>query len=1393
MREYLVLSALALGLVLGTGCNKNTSSVTDPNPNTLTPMGTVTGVLRDSVTLVPIPGATITILNQTATTGTDGTFTIANVPANTAVGNAGNGSTTYDSYIVTIDTTKVASAVGTYPKVSYSTVAVKYDSLGDATNTQTGTTTTNHATPVDGFVASVTCQIGKLDGIIVVQVAKNTDMQPLAGASVALYANSTSTDTSVGALGNLVSAYVTTDANGNATFKGVEAGKSFMAYAQTTDLVWVGTEVVSTGADNDPSTYVVEQNAGLILTNQNTVAPKVTATAPANLASVPASTTAPTTVVFTFSEPIQNNPYAQVLTQGQAVGGGLWSGVSVTATAPNGGGTVAVPFTLSWDTTMTLLTVSLPTTLPNVTYALSLNGATGLLDSANNHLAIGTYSSMAFTTTPTAAVATPAAPKIAQDAINPYLVTWAPAANAWSYAVLVSRSRNGVVDTSYLHAPILTTATTYNLLADPTFMQNEWFNGTIPYSYSVTVVALTYTQALTDGTASNALPLVATKFTPTLPILTPDPNILTRVSWQNVAMASSYSAIVTRYRAGVQDAQVTYTQSNNSGSLLSGYFDIASPVGTQIFLGWNVGLIPYTYTIQVVATDYTGTLSAPSAVTTFANTAKTPAKPVPVIDYGITPNPLPTLVTWGADLNTKQFAVVINRFLGGVFDASNIAAPSRTTLTSLDVATTALWAGNGTNAAPYTYTAQVVALWNAGDAISTGVASATLNLTPPVLAAPTKPVLVRYVFPATEAIATQNADQSKVVFASTTQAAGGYQVIVNRFKGGVFDLSSSVLNPPITYNANNVGTLDLSNLATNPTWLTWWSTPTASVPDPVAYTYTVQVVALDASQSLASGVPSALVTLGDEIQPRMTAGVTTPAYTPQWAQVPGSQLVTGPVGQVTTYELSLSFDRPLNAMQLMNPALWSITKATSAMVGGPYVAGANEAPLPVITGAAVTYPGGAQTSVVLTLTQTQSATATAPYTWDPANLIFTFTGNDVSGLNVVNPNNQSWGANAGLVVPVQTLTMSQQPESNPANLLNPNQNLAWGTWSLAAPTQAGPVAILPGTGTADPNGGGTVTYKLNFVFTNDLSASPVNAVTLVTTDSNNGGAPNTGAADVAPAIQSTSWNAGNRTLSVVVSYTQNGNNTATWDPNHWVFKFRGITDVLGNPLAKGYANFSTPNFYTPSGFFTWNQTPTTTLVASDTNPYVRGNGLNLNYKVTVNTSAATGGGPAGNVYLYDALTPIGGPLALASGATFVTLPKAYTLLTDQGTHDITATFTPTGNSLLDFSPSTSTNVLAQVVQDQLPLTLTYTTPAPTYTHNVAIAANTPLTTFPAIGPNPVLTWTVSPALPTGLGIAPATGVISGTATTVTASAPYTVTATNSTGQTKTTVVTIAVL
>ncbi len=152
--------------------------------------------------------------------------------------------------------------------------------------------------------------------------------------------------------------------------------------------------------------------------------------------------------------------------------------------------------------------------------------------------------------------------------------------------------------------------------------------------------------------------------------------------------------------------------------------------------------------------------------------------------------------------------------------------------------------------------------------------------------------------------------------------------------------------------------------------------------------------------------------------------------------------------------------------------------------------------------------------------------------------------------------------------------------------------------------------------------------------------------------------------------------------------------------------------------------------------------------------------------ITNNTPSSTGGA----VVSYS-ISP-----ALPAGLTFSTstgvISGTPTALSPAANYTVTAT--NTGGS----TPAT-VNI---TVKDVAPSALTYSTNPATYTKGTAITNNTPSSSGGA-----VVSYSVSPALPTGLSFSTSTGVISGTPTALSPAANYTVTATNTGGSSPATV------
>ncbi len=151
-----------------------------------------------------------------------------------------------------------------------------------------------------------------------------------------------------------------------------------------------------------------------------------------------------------------------------------------------------------------------------------------------------------------------------------------------------------------------------------------------------------------------------------------------------------------------------------------------------------------------------------------------------------------------------------------------------------------------------------------------------------------------------------------------------------------------------------------------------------------------------------------------------------------------------------------------------------------------------------------------------------------------------------------------------------------------------------------------------------------------------------------------------------------------------------------------------------------------------------------------------------NTAIVANTPSSSGG----SVVSYAVTPALPAGLSLSSTTGQITgTPSAIAALASY-----TVTATNTGGS--------ATAVVTITVNDIAPSNLTYGMNPAVYTKNTAIANN-----IPSSSGGEVVSYEVSPPLPTGLSLSTTTGVIFGTPTVAATSASYTVTATNTGGST----------
>ena len=146
---------------------------------------------------------------------------------------------------------------------------------------------------------------------------------------------------------------------------------------------------------------------------------------------------------------------------------------------------------------------------------------------------------------------------------------------------------------------------------------------------------------------------------------------------------------------------------------------------------------------------------------------------------------------------------------------------------------------------------------------------------------------------------------------------------------------------------------------------------------------------------------------------------------------------------------------------------------------------------------------------------------------------------------------------------------------------------------------------------------------------------------------------------------------------------------------------------------------------------------------------------------TIASNRPANSGGVATAYVVDPALPAGLQLNASTGE----ISGTPTALTAQATYKVTAS---------NASGSTSTD-LTITVQEMAPAGLTYAQNPATYNDGSKIADNAPSSTG-----GPIVSYAVSPVLPTGLTMDTATGVISGTPIGAAALATYTVTASNGT-------------
>jgi len=245
------------------GCKQNSTTPLEPaSLSTYQPKGTITGLIVNSITSMPVPGAVITLGYdgnvQSVTSDGAGAYSFANVPVGkyqivngTAVS---SGTYNFTASLVAYNAGQKDSTKK-YRDYYYSTVTITFTSLalGDSL-------------AVSDMVGTSQLQISYLNTTVTGQVV-DQNQQPVANASVLLY------DATV--FPNTLLAQTTTSASGGYQFSAVDNGLTITIKARSNDGAFEGTLAGFTLPANFPTNLQVNAKRIMIVPLSTTVTGQV--------------------------------------------------------------------------------------------------------------------------------------------------------------------------------------------------------------------------------------------------------------------------------------------------------------------------------------------------------------------------------------------------------------------------------------------------------------------------------------------------------------------------------------------------------------------------------------------------------------------------------------------------------------------------------------------------------------------------------------------------------------------------------------------------------------------------------------------------------------------------------------------------------------------------------------------------------------------------------------------------------------------------------------------------------------------------------------------------------------------------------------------------------------
>ena len=422
----------------------------------------------------------------------------------------------------------------------------------------------------------------------------------------------------------------------------------------------------------------------------------------------------------------------------------------------------------------------------------------------------------------------------------------------------------------------------------------------------------------------------------------------------------------------------------------------------------------------------------------------------------------------------------------------------------------------------------------------------------------------------------------------------------------------------------------------------------------------------------------------------------------------------------------------------------SMTTTTPTVSGGTITSWAVSPSLP--TGLSLDSVTGAISGTPSEITSSASYTITASNTGgsDTATLIIV--------VNDVVPSSVSYSPNTFTLTKGTAMT-SVTPSSSGGTVTS---------WTVSPPLPSG-LSIDSSTGTISGTPNAVTSSALYTITASNTGGSDTATVTIEVND-------------VAPsslAYSPSSFTLTKGTTMTTVTPTASGGTITSWSVLPSLPTGLSLDSVTG-------AISGTPSEVTSSATYTitatntgGSDTATVTIVVNDIPPAISYNpsSLTLTMGIAMTPASPTSSGGTVTTWSVSPSLPAGLSLDTSTGV----ISGTPTAITSSAPYTITATNTG----------GTDSTTVTIIVNDVAP-TITYASSSLTLTKGTAMTTETPTSTG-----GTVVTWSVSPSLPTGLSIDGVTGALSGTPSEITASASYTITATN-TGGTDTATITIEV-